>query len=250
MKEVTKYLSIPELARQLGLSRDAVYKKVRRGEIDGAKVGCNFAVNSEKDKYISIAQLAKQLGISRIAVYKRIKKGQIEAIKVGRNHLIRADYLEAQRPAKQKEIPAAAPRVLEEISSKGEEKLLSKSAVEVFKTGSQLSIPELAAKLGITRDAVYKRVRKGKISASKVGRNFATDAQEKEYISIPQLAEVLGISRVAVYKQVKKGQIAATKVGRNHLISVEYLIGRMGAHIAAKIDQVVKQSSRKGRKDT
>lgn len=39
-----KYITIPELAKILGLSRIAVYKKVRKGEIKAIKVGRNFAI--------------------------------------------------------------------------------------------------------------------------------------------------------------------------------------------------------------
>jgi len=39
-----EYISIPELAQILGLSRIAVYKKVKRGEIKATKIGRNFAV--------------------------------------------------------------------------------------------------------------------------------------------------------------------------------------------------------------
>lgn len=35
-----------------------------------------------------------------------------------------------------------------------------------------ISIPELAGKLGISRIAVYKQVKSGRIKATKIGRNF------------------------------------------------------------------------------
>ena len=38
------YLSIPELARQLGISRIALYKKVKSGEIKATRIGRNFAI--------------------------------------------------------------------------------------------------------------------------------------------------------------------------------------------------------------
>lgn len=40
-----KYLSIPELARILGLTRIAVFKKVKRGEIKAVKIGRNYAIS-------------------------------------------------------------------------------------------------------------------------------------------------------------------------------------------------------------
>ena len=43
MKE-KKYTSIPELAKLLGLSRIAVYNKVKKGEIKAEKIGRNYAI--------------------------------------------------------------------------------------------------------------------------------------------------------------------------------------------------------------
>jgi len=39
-----KYISIPELAKILGLSRVAVYNKVKKGEIKAHKIGRNYAI--------------------------------------------------------------------------------------------------------------------------------------------------------------------------------------------------------------
>ena len=38
------YVSIPELARVLGLSRIAVYKRVKKGQIKAVKIGRTFAI--------------------------------------------------------------------------------------------------------------------------------------------------------------------------------------------------------------
>lgn len=42
-----QYLSIPEAAKLLGVSRIAVYKKVKKGQIKAAKIGRNFAIPRE-----------------------------------------------------------------------------------------------------------------------------------------------------------------------------------------------------------
>lgn len=42
-----KYLTIPEVAKILGISRIAVYKKVRNGQMKAVKIGRNYAVASE-----------------------------------------------------------------------------------------------------------------------------------------------------------------------------------------------------------
>ncbi|MDH7512441.1 MAG: helix-turn-helix domain-containing protein [Clostridiales bacterium] len=43
MKE-KQYFTIPQLAEILGLSRIAIYKKVKRGEIKAVKIGRNYAI--------------------------------------------------------------------------------------------------------------------------------------------------------------------------------------------------------------
>ena len=42
-----------------------------------------------------------------------------------------------------------------------------------MKKGEYITIPELARILGISRIAVYKKVKKGLIKAMKIGRNYA-----------------------------------------------------------------------------
>ncbi len=39
-----EYLSIPEFARLLGITRMAVYNKVKKGEIEAIKIGRNYAI--------------------------------------------------------------------------------------------------------------------------------------------------------------------------------------------------------------
>jgi len=41
------YISIPQLAKILGISRQAVYKKVKEGKIKAIKIGRNFAIPAE-----------------------------------------------------------------------------------------------------------------------------------------------------------------------------------------------------------
>ena len=57
------------------------------------------------------------------------------------------------------------------------------------------STAELAKILGISRVAVFKKIKSGEIKAKKVGRNFAIERQE--------LAEILG----AVLSEEKKREI-------------------------------------------
>jgi excisionase family DNA binding protein len=42
-----KFITIPELAKVLGLSRIAIFKKVKNGEIKATKIGRNYAIPIE-----------------------------------------------------------------------------------------------------------------------------------------------------------------------------------------------------------
>lgn len=46
----SEYITIPQLARILGLSRVAVYKKVKKGQIKAIRVGRNYAI---PQKYVA-----------------------------------------------------------------------------------------------------------------------------------------------------------------------------------------------------
>ena len=53
-----------------------------------------------------------------------------------------------------------------------------------MRKGDYLTIPQLAKLLGVSRIAVYRKVKKGQIKAVKIGRNFA--------IPQKQIAAILG----------------------------------------------------------
>ena len=150
-------MSIPEYARILGISRIAVYTRVKKGQIPAKKIGRNYVVLLEKAPFqtlkeqevktphLSVAELAKKLGISRIAVFQKIKAGHIPAIKCGRNYIIPADVdLTAVKPFKSK-------------------KYKSKKLIKIVK--DFISIPELAKELGLSRVEIFNRVKAGKIRA-------------------------------------------------------------------------------------
>ena len=44
-----EYISIPQLAKILGISRIAVYKKIKKGQINAVRAGRNYAISK---KYI------------------------------------------------------------------------------------------------------------------------------------------------------------------------------------------------------
>ena len=70
-----KYVTIPQLAKLLGISRIAVYKKVKKGRIKAIKVGRHFAISR---RYVT-AILGKELGRKEkqeidVAVKKTVKE--------------------------------------------------------------------------------------------------------------------------------------------------------------------------------
>ena len=225
-----QYISIPDYARQLGVSRITVYNRVKNGQIPARKVGRNYVIlrlhrtgeasgevsaEHRSSEHISIADLAKQLGISRIAVYQRIKTGKIKATKAGRNYIISAQDIPSTPDINKKEL-------LTDVKQ-------------------YISVPELAKKLGVSRVDVWQKVMSGKIKAEKIGRNYVVDTQSiysdmkpikdkvsqlsDEYISIPDLAREMGVSRITIFNRVKRGEIKARKIGRNYVICKKDLQG-------------------------
>jgi len=144
------YISIPALAKILGISRIAVYKKVKKGQIKGVKVGRNFVVSKsdinktiDRSRYITIPQLAKLLQVSRVCIHQRVVRGAIKAQKVGRHYLIPNDHVEAAQ-----------------------------------KEAQLVSIPELAERMGVSRVAIFKRVKNGTIRAQRQGKRFVITKHE------------------------------------------------------------------------
>ena len=75
MTKKSDYITIPELARILGLSRIAIFKRVKKGAIKAVKIGRNYAIPRA---YIDII-LGKTLGDSDkkeidMAVKKTVKE--------------------------------------------------------------------------------------------------------------------------------------------------------------------------------
>jgi excisionase family DNA binding protein len=44
---IERYLTIPELAKLLGVSRIAIYHRVKKGEIPAAKIGRTYVITDE-----------------------------------------------------------------------------------------------------------------------------------------------------------------------------------------------------------
>jgi len=56
-------------------------------------------------------------------------------------------------------------------------------------SSAYISIPELARILGVSRIAVYRKVKNGRIQATKIGRTYAIDRKSVENILGKALAE-------------------------------------------------------------
>ncbi|MBZ0166863.1 MAG: excisionase family DNA-binding protein [Candidatus Omnitrophica bacterium] len=220
------YISTVELAKLLGVSSVAVFKRIQKGQIKATKIGRSYAIPRSyveeqfpeykiqapiEGEYLSVMEAAGILGISRVAVFKRIQSGKIPAKKIGRHYVIEKHEIVTPQ----------------EVSSE-----LPPLEKEYF------SIPEVAEILGKSRVAIFKQVQKGTIKARRVGRHFVIaradilgvsspvrerQAVDKRYVSVSEAAQHWGISRVAVFKKIQKGQIVGKKMGRSYAIPIEEL---------------------------
>lgn len=222
-QENIKHISTAQLAKYLGISVVAVFKRIQKGRIKAVKIGRSYAipesyikerfpgfkfVSMEKGEYLSVMEAARVLGLSRATVFNRIKDGTISAKRVGRHYVIPKEEISKQ--------------------VKDEPQIVAASPNEYF------SVPQFAKLLGISRIAVFKRIKKGLLKANKVGRSFVierkdvsvgeklsetTTASVTKHISVKAMALRLGISRIAVFKKIQKGHIQAVKIGRSYVIS-------------------------------
>lgn len=71
MKNNNKFVTIPQLAKFLGLSRIAVYNKVKKGEIEAIKIGRNYAIPK---KYIDDIVGEKLSAKRKEEIDKAVKK--------------------------------------------------------------------------------------------------------------------------------------------------------------------------------
>ena len=70
-----KYLSVAQLAKILGISRIAVYKKIIKGEIEAFKIGRSFVIPKEElGKILGEVLTKKQKKIIDKGIEKTIKE--------------------------------------------------------------------------------------------------------------------------------------------------------------------------------
>ncbi len=218
-----RHISTAQLAKYLGVSTVAVIKRIQKGRIKAVKIGRSYAIPEsyvqehfpgfkfeiiEKGDYFSVMEAARILGLSRVTVFNRIKDGTISAKRVGRHYVIPKSEVTSR--------PLNLPRLIEA------------SHKQYF------SVPQCAQFLGISRIAVFKKIKKGTLKAEKIGRSFVIARDQinvsttlvsskavlgVKHISVKEMAQRLGISRIAVFKKIQKGQIQAVKVGRSYVIT-------------------------------
>lgn len=73
-----------------------------------------------------------------------------------------------------------------------------------MKKKSYLSVAELAKLLGISRVAVFKRIRKGQIPAEKIGRSYVISADDVDEISQKKPKALTEEQKETIRKAVKK----------------------------------------------
>lgn len=70
-----EYITVPQLAKILGLSRIAVFNKVKRGEIKAKKIGRNYAISRKSLENILGKALSKE---DKREIEKAVKKTMAE----------------------------------------------------------------------------------------------------------------------------------------------------------------------------
>ncbi len=66
-----KYITIPQLAKLLGLSRIEVYRRVRKGQIKAEKIGRMYVI---KDKEVAYILGKKLTAKDKVQIEKAVKK--------------------------------------------------------------------------------------------------------------------------------------------------------------------------------
>lgn len=221
-KHHPNYISTVDLARFLGISVVAIFKRITKGQLKAVKIGRSYALSRSYieeqfpnyprhtiagEDFISVIEAAEMMGIHRTTLFRKIRSGHIKAHRVGRHYVI-----EKSQVLKVQETPLKDPALIRDY----------------------VSIMELADLLQTNRKSVFYQIKTGKIKATKVGRHYVIargdipsighesvkteEFSAEAYVSVAQAAETWGISRIAVFKKIKKGQIKAQKIGRSYAI--------------------------------
>ena len=75
------------------------------------------------------------------------------------------------------------------------------------------SVTELAKKMKISRIAVHKQIKKGRIKAHKIGKNYAIPVVEADYLLKEKPAKKpLNKGEIVIYKEGKDGEALDVKL--------------------------------------
>ena len=93
-----KYMTIPELAKLLGLSRIEVYRKVKKGQIPAIKIGRNYAISDRDINYILGKEMSdKEKKRIDAAVRKTVREYGEVLKKLGKEILLFLLYFRGRR---------------------------------------------------------------------------------------------------------------------------------------------------------
>jgi len=76
-----KYITIPQLAKLLGLSRIEVYRKVRKGQIPAIRIGRNYAISDSDVAHILGEKMSSKNKRQVSLAVKRVVREYSEVLK-------------------------------------------------------------------------------------------------------------------------------------------------------------------------
>lgn len=178
---VDGYLTIKEAAAALGVSEGRVRQLVKRGQLEGVRIGGVLHVTPHSvqariaskpragnpgqkgprtvpDGYVSSGEAAKALGVDPSRVSALIADGMLDGRKVGGRYVVTRDSLLA--------------RVL------GEEP--ERKRAEVEERGAYMSLTEAAEAIGISKGRLSTLIKEGTVKAAKEGKGVLVPVSEVE----------------------------------------------------------------------
>lgn len=180
---VDGYLTIKEAAAALGVSEGRVRQLVKRGQLEGVRMGGVLHVTPSSvqarvdskpragnpglaesrhaevpDGYVSSGEAARALGVTPSRISALVADGMLVGEKVGGRYVVTRDSLLA--------------RVL------GEEP--ERRGAEVEERGGYMSLTEAAAEIGISKGRLSTLIKQGTVRATKEGKGVLVPVSEVE----------------------------------------------------------------------
>lgn len=79
------FISVPDLAQQMGISRIAVFKKIKNGNIDAQKIGRNYVISKgEAERALGIILGKREKDSLTKAVKKAVKEYGPALLRLGK----------------------------------------------------------------------------------------------------------------------------------------------------------------------